>query len=89
MKICYTNIKVLNILSYNKMFCCMNKAKRAKYEKVVECIQSIYEPGCIRLICVMDLDGKVLKIFNRNDISSLEIDTLLTKISLIKNLYRI
>ena len=51
---------------------------------MIECIKGIFESDCIRLVCILQQEGKVLSIYNREDITSLETDTLLQKTAAIK-----
>ena len=68
------------------MWRCFCKKKTVPtHEAMLRSIKEVFESDCIRLLCILEHDGKVLSIFTREDITPLETDTLLQKVAGIKN----
>ena len=67
------------------MWCCVCKEKiKPKHDSIIECVKQSFEGGSIRVICILQHEGKVLSMFNRDDISSIETDSILQKVAVIK-----
>lgn len=67
------------------MFCCICKEKiKPKHDSMIECIKSGFEPGSLRLICILQNEGKVVNMYTREDVTSLETDAMLQKVAMIK-----
>ena len=67
------------------MFRCICRKKISPiHEWITDCIKRTFETNSIRLICILHQEGRILNTYNREDITALEIDTLLQKIAAIK-----
>jgi hypothetical protein len=65
------------------MYCCRKKTVPYQ-DNLLLSVSAKFERDCIRLVCILDQEGKVLSKFNRPDVSDLEIDSVLGKAAAIK-----
>jgi hypothetical protein len=66
--------------------CFCKKKTLPTHEAMLDRIRGVFETDCIRIICMLEKDGRVLSLYAREDVSPMESDTLLQKIAGIKNI---
>lgn len=64
--------------------CFCKKTKHSIHEIIIESVKDSFELDCIRLICILESQGKILASSRRLDVTDIESDTLLQKATAIK-----